>query len=91
MKAAAKPITQAQAAKIIADINAIVEKHARGSTLRGLTITASCFAALLDVYAQPNENNPEGMCDDPAAFRQHFVEIITTAPMLRLRKKRRAA
>jgi hypothetical protein len=76
-------ITQTQTAKIIADLNAIVAKHGHGSALRGLTITASCFAALLDIYAQPNEENPEGMCDDPAAFRRHFAEVITTTPILR--------
>lgn len=78
-----KRISQARAAKIIADINAIVEANSHGSALRGLTVTASCFAALLDVYAQPNENNPRGMCDNPQAFRRHFAEIIATSPMLR--------
>jgi len=76
-------ISQRQAAKIIAEINAIVEANSHGSALRGLTVTASCFAALLDVYAQPNEENPQGMCDDPHAFRQHFAELIVSTPMLR--------
>jgi hypothetical protein len=83
-----KSVTQRQAAKIIADLNAIVEACSHGSALRGLTVTASCFAALLDVYAQPNEQNPEGMCDDLQAFRHHFANVITTTPVLR--KKVRA-
>ena len=86
-----KRISQRQAAKIIADLNAIVEANSHGSALHGLTVTASCFAALLDVYAQPNEENTQGMCDDPQAFRRHFADLIISTPMLRKKAPRKKA
>jgi hypothetical protein len=78
-------ITKRKTAQIIAQLNQIVAKSSSGSALEGLTITAACFAGLLDVYSQPNPNNAEGMCDDPQAFRTYFANIIVTTP--RLQKK----
>jgi hypothetical protein len=56
-----------------------VRKASGGSALHGLEIVAVAFAAVLDTYASPNALNPEGMCDDPRVFRQHFVALITNA------------
>ncbi len=49
------------------------------SALDGLTTLAVAYAALLDIYAAPNPNNPQGMCDDKVAFRKHFASIIVGA------------
>lgn len=54
----------------------VAEKVSGGSALHSLEVVSFAFAALLDVYAKPNANNPQGMCDDPRAFRRHFAEII---------------
>jgi hypothetical protein len=78
-----KPVTKSEAAKIIKELGGIVERASGGGALRGLTAVTGCFAGLLDVYAQPNEVNPAGMCDDPVAFRKHFAEILVTTPVLR--------
>ncbi len=48
------------------------------SALHGLEVVTAAFALVLDTYANPNPENPEGMCDDPAAFRQYFADILTT-------------
>ena len=56
----------------------IVSDASKDSALEGLTRTAQIFSLLLDIYARPNAENPDGMCDDPAAFRRHFAEIIAT-------------
>jgi len=42
----------------------------------GLEVVSAAFAAVLDTYAKPNANNPQGMSDDPAAFRRYFAKII---------------
>ncbi len=86
-----KPISERQAAKIISDINSIVVKSAPGSALRGLTVTAQCFAALLDVYAQPNPGNSQGMCDDPQSLRKYFADIIVSTPRLQKKDDQKAA
>jgi hypothetical protein len=52
-----------------------------GSARHGLEVTAFAFAAVLDAYAKPNAANPEGMCDDPQAFRRYFAEIIARGPV----------
>ena len=75
-----KFVTEAEFKKCIREVNIVVGKHARGSTLRGLDITAAAFACLLDFYANPNPVNPLGMCDDPRAFRRMYAEFIATAP-----------
>ena len=78
-----KTFTEAQLQRSILQINEIVERESPASALHGLILAAHAFAGLLDVYAQPNEDNPQGMCDDPAAFRTHFAEIIVAAPTLK--------
>jgi hypothetical protein len=49
------------------------------SALHGLELVACAFAAVLDIYAAPNLENPRGMCDDKAAFRRIFADLIMTA------------
>jgi hypothetical protein len=66
----------------LAKINNIVTEYGQDSTMFGLETVAIAFAALLDVYAKPNEINPEGMCDDPVAFREHFCGLIMSAGKL---------
>lgn len=76
MKAVSRPEFQ----KAVTALNRITRSHARGSALRGLELTALAFGALLDVYASPNPDNKLGMCDDKAAFRKHFAELIAKGP-----------
>jgi hypothetical protein len=72
-------ITQAQFEEAMGDLNELVEKYGAESAMYGLTTVATVFAALLDVYAMPNPDNPQGMCEDKAAFRAHFARILTRA------------
>jgi len=58
----------------------IMEHVDPDSSLNGLTVIAMGFSSLLQIYALPNANNPEGMCDDPVAFRRHFAEIVAAHP-----------
>lgn len=73
-------VTEAELKKHIVSLNKLVEKAGRGSCLRGLDVTAAAFAALLDIYAGPNPGNPEGMCDDRAAFRKMYATFINELP-----------
>lgn len=73
-------VTERELRKAIVELNNVVSKHSKGSALRGLDITAAAFACVLDIYSHPNENNPEGMCDDPIAFRKIFADFIVTGP-----------
>lgn len=77
-----KKVTQAEMERCIKEIGKVVEKHSMGSALRGLDVTAAGFAGLCDIYAQPNADNPEGMCDDPIAFRKRFADFIANLPTL---------
>jgi hypothetical protein len=61
---------------VIRKLNDVVEKASPDSALEGLRTVAAAFGCLLDVYASPNPNNPDGMCDDKVAFRKMFAEII---------------
>lgn len=70
---------------IIGTLNGIVEK-VPDSTLAGLTLLATCTAGMLDIYAQPNDNNPEGMADDPMDLRKWFVDQLMQTPLLEKKK-----
>ena len=65
----------------ILSLNEIVQRADPNSALSGLTLTAMAFSALLQTYALPNANCPEGMCDNPDAFRRHFAEIVARGPV----------
>lgn len=71
-------ISKKQAEKLLAKLGEAVHLASKDSAIEGLTRTAITFSFLLDIYAQPNAKNPEGMCDDPVAFRRMFAEIIAT-------------
>lgn len=73
-------VTGKELKQAIAQVNAVVGKHSKGSALRGLDVTAAAFACVLDIYSHPNKVNPEGMCDDPIAFRKIFADFIVTGP-----------
>lgn len=73
-------VTETELKQAIVQLNKVVGKHSKGSALRGLDITAAAFACVLDLYSHPNEENPEGMCDDPIAFRQIFADFIVNGP-----------
>jgi hypothetical protein len=73
-------VTEKELKQAIVELNRVVSKHCKGSAMRGLDITAAAFACVLDIYSHPNEGNPEGMCDDPIAFRQIFADFIVTGP-----------
>lgn len=62
---------------LIKDLGELVLKADPDSALEGLECVAIAFGYLLDVYAGPNPENPAGMCDDSALFRQHFARILT--------------
>ena len=66
--------------KICKGVARVVRLADTESAASGLTLTALAFAAVLDNYAAPNEENPEGMCDDPQELRQYFADILMMAP-----------
>jgi hypothetical protein len=68
--------SQAELKGAVVALNVIVAESGQESCLDGLTMVAYAFAGLLDIYSKPNPANPEGMCDDPAAFLKHFAELI---------------
>jgi len=61
----------------------MVEDAAGNSAFEGIRFLCICFAGMLDVYAQPNPNNPQGMVDDPAQLRAIAAQIIIDTPTLR--------
>jgi len=74
--AAGDAIRPLEFTEVIVQLGGIVHKAHPTSALTGLKITAAAFGALLDIYAAPNSENPAGMCDDLAAFRRLFAQII---------------
>lgn len=62
-------------------LNELVRKNSKTvsgelSVMQGLECVCAAFGFLLDVYAKPNDENSEGMCDDPAAFRAVFADML---------------
>jgi hypothetical protein len=74
----AKPtqLTEAQFREVVKDLGDLAYKVDSKSAFDSLTIIATAFGALLDIYADPNPENDKGMCDDKQAFRQIFADII---------------
>jgi len=64
----------------VKDLNTLVARAGKGSVLDGLTVLAIALAVLLDRYALPNPENPEGMCYDPVAFRRDFAGVMVHTP-----------
>jgi hypothetical protein len=87
-----KKVTTAGMAKLLLDLNKLV-LVAGGDlcALLGLEVVTRAFAALLDIYAAPNAENPQGMCDDRLAFRRHFADLLVSAPALKPRRRKKAA
>ena len=80
-------VTEKELKQAIVEVGRIVAKHSKGnSALRGLGVTSAAFACVLDLYSHPNEENPEGMCDDPIAFRKIFADFIVTGPPIHEQK-----
>jgi hypothetical protein len=73
------PINKKELEAFVLDLNELMGSVSRGSTYRGLTMIAGGFAMLLETYAKPNAENPEGMCDDVPAFRRHFADVVARA------------
>lgn len=71
-------LAREHAHEVILKLNDMLEDIAPDSVVRGLTGLALAFGLLLDTYSKHNDNNPAGMCDDPAAFRKHFADMIAT-------------
>lgn len=69
-------VSGAQFTELIGQLAEVVRKAHPTSALIALKVTACAFGALLDIYAAPNAENPEGMCDDLDAFRNVFAQII---------------
>lgn len=82
-------VTDLEIKKAVLELNNVVTGHSQGSVMRGLEVTAAAFAAVMDIYANPNEVNPEGMCDDPQAFRQHFSDLILSFPPVKAVKEKK--
>jgi hypothetical protein len=82
-----KKFSPKQVHRSILHINKIVERESPQSAYAGLVLAATALAGLLDVYAQPNDKNPQGMTDDPREFRQHFAQMIQTLPILKKKVK----
>lgn len=71
---------EAQALReICLSLGALVRRAGDSSALKGLTVVATAFSLVLQTYALPNAENPEGMCDSPDLFRRHFAEIVAVA------------
>lgn len=71
-----KALVEAEILRAYRDLGKVVERAGGQSALHGLQVVAFAFAAVLDTYAKPNALNPEGMSDDPPAFRRYFADII---------------
>jgi len=69
-------VSGAQFTELIGALSEVVRKAHPTSALIALKVTACAFGVLLDIYAAPNAENPEGMCDDLDAFRNVFAQII---------------
>jgi hypothetical protein len=69
-------MTEKRFKKLVLKLGAIVSEADPESAMKGLTIVAGAFGCLLDIYAKPNPENPQGMSNDPRAFRRHFADII---------------
>lgn len=79
-------IDDTELTQVAVEIHRLVEAHAQGSALRGLSVVTSGLAMVLDVYAQPNDKNPQGMADDPQTLRAYFAGTAGNAAN---RKQRR--
>lgn len=75
--------------RIVSDLNRTIETASPDSAAFGFEVLAGACAALLDIYAMPNENNTQGMCDDPHDFRDWFCSRIMGAPNAKVRDPRR--
>lgn len=73
-------VTEAELKRCILELNNVVGKHSKGSVLRGLNVLSAAFAGMLDMYSQPNAENPEGMCDDYIAFRRIYADAMMQYP-----------
>jgi hypothetical protein len=71
-----KRFSQKKLKALVVQLNEIVAATGQDSAMDGLLVVSYAFAALLDAYALPNANNPDGMCDDPNAFRKVFADLI---------------
>jgi len=73
-----RQLSEVELKYFINKLNDLVLIAGQDSTIDGLSILTYAFAALLDIYALPNPGNPQGMCDDPIAFRKIFSDILFT-------------
>jgi hypothetical protein len=65
--------------EVCGELNGLVRRLSgeSESALAGLEALARAFGILVNAYALPNEENAEGMCDDPAALRHHIASYLT--------------
>lgn len=61
---------------LVLELGGLVCRANPKSARSGLEILTAAFGCLLDIYADPNPENPAGMCDDKAAFRKFFAQIL---------------
>lgn len=64
---------------VVNKLHATIYEIDTESALEGLTLLTLAFGVILDIYAMPNENNPEGMCDSKEDFRKYFANILVTS------------
>lgn len=75
--------TEHEFKEAVVEMNNLVGKYSReGSALAGLTCIAMAFGAVCDIYAMPNPENPEGMCDSKEDFRAYFADILAIGPQV---------
>lgn len=66
-----------QPLEVVAKLNEIASQIDPESALDGLTKMTIAFGMLLDAYACPNADNPQGMAGgDELRFRLHFCKIL---------------
>jgi hypothetical protein len=68
--------------EVVLDLGSVVRKADPESALAGLEMTAKAFVCLLELYAGPNPESAAGVCEDKAAFRAHFAQIISNGGVL---------
>jgi len=71
------------------ELNELINKVNPKSVLDSLQKITISFGLLLDIYAMPNPNNPQGMCESKEDFRIYFAQLLIQPAEVSLRKKRR--
>jgi hypothetical protein len=63
--------------EVAMELNDIIDRHAPESVLSGLEIISLALGELIQVYSNPNPNNPAGMVDNANVLRSYCAELLT--------------